>query len=162
MLTNKEMYEEIRQLCIMRKVYAVLGVVMVLLLTSCSSPIVGSVLDDRINTFAEDGTDFIVRRIENNVPDQEISIFVAIKDKEIFYCANIASHLQKYDYSNDIVEKYAEIINEYHSGEVDAYQFHWGIIYTSDNGNSYQGVPKHLYEEQCETNEEFQKIYEQL
>lgn len=129
----------------MRKVYIILCVVIILLLCSCKSSLIKPTLDDSVDIVTTDGTNFTVRRIENNVPDQEISIVVSSDKQEFFCCYDIASYLCEYDYSNDIVNNFAEIVNEYSLDDIRAYQFHWGIIYTLDEGITFSGLAKHNY-----------------
>lgn len=129
----------------MRKVYIILCVLIMVFLCSCKSSLIKPTLDDSVDIVTTDGTNFTVRRIENNVPDQEISIVVSSDKQDFFCCYDIASYLLEYDYSNDIVDNFAEIVNEYSLDDIRAYQFHWGIIYTLDEGITFSGLAKHNY-----------------
>lgn len=142
----------------MKKVYVALFLVMIMLLTSCSLQIVKSKLDNSINVLSDDGTEFTIRRIEDNIPDQEITIIVSVKGEEIFCCYDMANHLDEYEYSNDIVENYGEIINEYYKDEIKVYQFYWGVIYTFDDSETFLGVAKHNYKKESVINDEFRLI----
>ncbi|MBQ7935702.1 MAG: hypothetical protein IJ333_05070 [Clostridia bacterium] len=131
----------------MRKVYIVLSLVLLMSLCSCNSSLIKPTLNNSAEVVAKDGTIFTILRIENSVPDQEISIVVTSNEQEVFACYNIANHLDEYDYSNDIVDKFGEIINENVIGDIKVYQFRWGIIYTLDGGNTFLGLAKHDYDE---------------
>ena len=141
----------------MKKAFIIIGA-MFLLLTSCSTPFVKPVHNDSAVAVAKDGTEFKVVRTEYNFPDQEIEIFVSIGEALIFECFTIDGNLNDYDYSNDIVENYAKIIKEYQNEQIIAYQFNWGIIYTTDNGETFVGVPKHEYNTVSEENDIFLMI----
>lgn len=141
----------------MKKAFIIIGA-MFLLLTSCSTPFVKPVHNDSAVAVAKDGTEFKVVRTEYNFPDQEIEIFVSIGEALIFECFTIDGNLNDYDYSNDIVENYAKIIKEYQNEQIKAYQFNWGIIYTTDNGETFVGVPKHEYNTVSEENDIFLMI----
>ena len=129
----------------MKKVGLFLVALLLLLLTACDFTLVEPVHKDSAAIVANDGTNFSVYRQEDNFPDQEIYISVSVEGNRIFQSVGIANHLSYYDYSNDIVENYSEIINEYHTDEMDIYQFNWGIIYSFDNGTTFDGVAKHNY-----------------
>ena len=93
------------------------------------------------------GDVFSMARIEYNVPDQEISIGISHKDSgdSVFSYAGFSNYLNDYDYENDLLNKWYEIIGEYNQDGLKAYQFYWGIIYTTD-GDNYKGILKHEYE----------------
>lgn len=145
----------------MKKAFIIIGA-MFLLLTSCSTPFVKPVHNDSAVAVAKDGTEFKVVRTEYNFPDQEIEIFVSIGEALIFECFTIDGNLNDYDYSNDIVENYAKIIKEYQNEQIRAYQFNWGIIYTTDNGETFAGVPKHEYKIEGEKNNTFAMILDAI
>ena len=145
----------------MRKVYVILCIISIILLCSCKSSLIKPTLDDSASIVTTDGTNFTIRRIENNVPDQEITIVVSSDKQEFFCCYDIASYLCEYDYSNDIVENFAEIVNEYSVENIRAYQFNWGIIYTLDEGISFSGLAKHNYN-QSELDDKIKKIIAML
>lgn len=145
----------------MRKVYIILCLIIMILLCSCKSSLIKPTLNDSVNIVTTDGTNFTVRRIEDNVPDQEISIVVSSDKQEFFCCYDIASYLCEYDYSNDIVDNFAEIVNEYSLEDIKAYQFHWGIIYTLDEGITFSGLAKHNYN-QAELDDEIEQIIAML
>ena len=75
---------------------------------------------------------------------------------------HIDGNLNDYDYSNDIVENYAKIIKEYQNEQIRAYQFNCGIIYTTDNGETFAGVPKHEYKIEGEKNNTFAMILDAI
>ncbi|MBR3909502.1 MAG: hypothetical protein IKJ50_07275 [Clostridia bacterium] len=141
----------------MKKAFIIIGA-MFLFLTSCSTPFVKPVHNDSAVAVANDGTIFTIYRREDNIPDQEIYISVSNNGDRIFHTAGIANYLSDYNYSNDIVENYAEIIKEYQNEQIKAYQFNWGIIYTTDNGETFVGVPKHEYNTVSEENDIFLMI----
>ena len=54
------------------------------------------------------------------------------------------------------------VVNMSAEGEVRAYEFNWGILYTMDDGKSFKGVFENLYMEYYTGNEEFEQIYSML
>ena len=54
------------------------------------------------------------------------------------------------------------VVNMSAEGEVRAYEFNWGILYTMDDGKSFKGVFENLYMEYYIGNEEFEQIYSML
>lgn len=54
------------------------------------------------------------------------------------------------------------VVNMGVEGEVRAYEFNWGILYTMDDGKSFKGVFENLYMEYYTGNEEFEQIYSML
>ena len=54
------------------------------------------------------------------------------------------------------------VVNMGAEGEVRAYEFNWGILYTMDDGKSFKGVFENLYMEYYTGNEEFEQIYSML
>ncbi len=101
-------------------------------------------LNDAVEVVTTDGIKMTVARLEERFPDQEIEIFVTINGQNIL-TADIDSHLTWYNYQNDIVDHYSEIVKEYHSDDTSVYQFNWGIIYTLDGGVTFSALAKHEY-----------------
>ncbi len=48
-------------------------------------------------------------------------------------------------YRDKLKINFAELISEYKEQEKIIYEFDWGIIYSLDSGQSFYGVPKHVY-----------------
>ena len=64
-----------------------------------------------------------------------------------------------YDVQNDLLNNFGDIVSCFEKeGGIRAYRFHWGIIYTSDNGESWKYVLKHQYE----ATYKFEEIYKSL
>lgn len=135
-----------------------------LLLCGCSemkplnSPVHNKVEID----IASDGRAFTVGFLEENFPDQEITITVSRDGQTLAADGSFDSYLSDYDYQNDFVDCWYQIIGEYHSDAVDAYRFYWGMLYTINKGNAYEIIPKHDYETRSENDEAFKKLLAQV
>lgn len=146
----------------MRKVIcAVLSIVLLVSMTACK-PSVGPVYNEKQTVTAADGTEFTVVFLEENVPDTEITITVSTEGQRIAENGSFDAYLSDYDYQNDFVDHWYQIIEEHHSDAVDAYQFYWGILYTVDDGTSYEMVPKHDYETKGAVDATFHALLDQL
>lgn len=135
-----------------------------LLLCGCSemkplnSPVHNKVEID----IAPDGRAFTVGFLEENFPDQEITITVSRDGQTLAADGSFDSYLSDYDYQNDFVDCWYQIIGEYHSDAVDAYRFYWGMLYTINKGNTYEIIPKHDYETRSENDEVFKNLLAQV
>ena len=135
-----------------------------LLLCGCSemkplnSPVHNKVEID----IASDGRTFTVGFLEENFPDQEITITVSRDGQTLAADGSFDSYLSDYDYQNDFVDCWYQIIGEYHSDAVDAYRFYWGMLYTINKGNTYEIISKHAYETRSENDEGFKKLLAQV
>lgn len=110
--------------------------------------------------YTDDGIEFSVFHREDNVPDQEIIISVSCNGVVLFSNGSFDDHLSRYDYENDIVDHWYEIVAEYHRDSVHAYQFHWDVLYTADDRATYEMIPKHEYTQT--QNDIFLTILEEL
>ena len=95
---------------------------------------------------ASDGKEFYVVRYESGFPERRLSIYVYHNDELVCSCHGFLNGTGDcYDYENDLMENYHEIIYEYELNGRKTYQFNWGKIYTDDDGETFVGVPKHEY-----------------
>lgn len=92
------------------------------------------------------GDEFTVAIRQLDFPSQKTFLTVTSKnhDATILSC-RLEEHFSYYDYENDIVENWQEIIVEYQDSDIRVYGFHWGIIYSLDQGVTFLGVAKHDY-----------------
>lgn len=117
---------------------------------------------DKAVVVAADGTEFSVFRQEDNFPDQEITIIVTQDGKDAYVNYGFSNYVSYYDYQNDFVDNFDVIVEEYHTEEIDGYEFHWGIVYSLDNGETFTGVPKHEYETTAKQNSDFRVLYNSM
>lgn len=124
--------------------------------------------EDTSLVVAEDGTEFYMYRYESD-PFQESEVTITIRLEEdpqaetIYVYSNGLYHINEdYDYEHDIIDHFDEIVEEYHDEEIDGYEFHWGIIYTLDDGQTFAGVPKHEYETTAGQNSDFDVLYQNM
>ncbi len=120
-----------------------------LLLCGCSKtePLISPIHNKVETVTASDGIAFTVGFLEENFPDQEITITVSRDGQTLAADGSFDSCLSDYDYQNDFVEHWHQIVDERHSDGEDIYWFHWGLLRTTDKGKTYQLIPKHAYNE---------------
>lgn len=139
------------------------AVLIFLFLPSClTEPLIGPLYNDSKEVTAEDGTVFTVLRRIEDFPDLEIMILVTHNGEDVFYEYGLGGVVSEYSYEYDFVKNWYQIKKEYHTDTMDAYQFNWGIVYTTDDGSSYSGIPKHEYKEKQEEDEVFAGLLEAL
>lgn len=126
-------------------------------LVSCKS-LVGPIYSKEETIAAADGKKFTIVFSEENVPDTEITITISINRQRIAEDGSFDAYLNDYDYQNDFVDRWYQIIGEYHGDTVDAYRFYWGMLYTVNEGNAYEIIPKHDYETRSENDELFRRM----
>ncbi len=136
----------------------VIGIVSLSVIFFSRTPLIKPVQKESKITTASDGTEFKIFLREDNFPDQEITIIAYMNEKEIFSYYGFSNFLSYYDYDTAFDADYAEIIEEYQNGDIKAYEFHWGIIYTAD-GENYTGSAKHEYYETMENDPVFEEVY---
>ena len=89
----------------------------------------------------------------------EVSFQVSYNNELIVHLWNMGTGF----YETDMDETRMHIVvNMGAEGEVRAYEFNWGILYTMDDGKSFKGVFENLYMEYYTGNEEFEQIYSML
>ena len=134
----------------------------------------GPVRSDLTTITTSFGDEFSINVTEYDFPDHEVSVGIGKDDEDCTfygtkgkvgdgygYCyGSLSGVLSAYDYTTDLVEEYSVIIKEFQDENTRAYQFHWGILYTVDNGKTYTCVMKHEYN-QFE-NKTFQEIRARL
>lgn len=126
---------------------------------SCK-PLVGSVYSEEKTITATDGSEFTVVFLEENVPDTEITITISKGGQRIAEEGSFDAYLSDYDYQNDFVDHWYQIVDEHHSDAVNAYRFNWGVLYTTDSGDTYELIPKHTYEMRKNDSKEVRAILE--
>lgn len=136
-------------------------VTIIVLFSACDGrSLVEPLYNESKTIYTDDGIEFSVFHREDNVPDQEIIISVSGNGAVLFSNSSFDDHLSWYDYENDIVDRWYEIIAEYHQDSVHAYQFHWGVLYSVDDRATYEMIPKHEYAQT--QNDTFVTILEEL
>ena len=88
----------------------------------------------------------------------EVRFRVYYNDEEIIFWQDIGGSLFDLDMEN----RMHIVINMAAEGEVRAYEFNWGILYTVDDGKSFKGAPMISYMEYYTGNEEFAEAYSML
>ena len=89
----------------------------------------------------------------------KVSFQVSYNNELILHLWNMGTGF----YETDMDETRMHIVvNMSAEGEVRAYEFNWGILYTMDDGKSFKGVFENLYMEYYTGNEEFEQIYSML
>ena len=88
----------------------------------------------------------------------EVRFRVYYNDEEIIFWQDIGGSL----YDLDMENRMHIVINMAAEGEVRAYEFNWGILYTVDDGKSFKGAPMISYMEYYTGNEEFAEAYSML
>ena len=66
------------------------------------------------------------------------------------------------DYTFDVAKRMHVVMRMCAEGEDRAYEFNWGIVYTTDNGKSFKGALQVECIRLYRTDEEFARIYEML
>lgn len=125
-------------------------------------PLVESVYSEEKTITAADGSEFTVVFREENVPDTEITIAISKGGQRIAEDGSFDAYLSDYDYQNDFVDHWYQIIDEHHSDAVDAYRFNWGVLYTTDSGGTYELIPKHTYETRKNDSKEIRAVLERF
>lgn len=107
------------------------------------------------------GDEFYIEYREGSVGLQpkKVSFKVLYNNEEI---PNICQ--QWLYYSMDAPERMHIVVRMCAEGRIRAYEFNWGVLYTSDDGNSFKGMLTREYEymKRYETDEEFAQIYGML
>ena len=88
----------------------------------------------------------------------EVRFRVYYNDEEIIFWQDIGGSL----YDLDMENRMHIVINMAAEGEIRAYEFNWGILYTVDDGKSFKGAPMISYMEYYTGNEEFAEAYSML
>ena len=107
------------------------------------------------------GDNFYIEYTKGSVGLQptEVSFQVSYNNELIVHLWNMGTGF----YETDMDETRMHIVvNMSAEGEVRAYEFNWGILYTMDDGKSFKGVFENLYMEYYTGNEEFEQIYSML
>lgn len=107
------------------------------------------------------GDNFYIEYTKGSVGLQptEVSFQVLYNNELIVHLWNMGTGF----YETDMDETRMHIVvNMSAEGEVRAYEFNWGILYTMDDGKSFKGVFENLYMEYYTGNEEFEQIYSML
>ena len=107
------------------------------------------------------GDNFYIEYTKGSVGLQptEVSFQVYSNNELIVHLWNMGTGF----YETDMDETRMHIVvNMGAEGEVRAYEFNWGILYTMDDGKSFKGVFENLYMEYYTGNEEFEQIYSML
>lgn len=139
----------------------IISVVFIIAVVAVScKPLVGSVYSEEKTITATDGSEFTVVFLEENVPDTEITITISKGGQRIAEEGSFDAYLSDYDYQNDFVDHWYQIVDEHHSDAVNAYRFNWGVLYTTDSGGTYELIPKHTYEMRKNDSKEVRAILE--
>ena len=107
------------------------------------------------------GDEFYIEytRVTVGLQPTEVSFRVLYNDESIIRLRNEGTNF----YETDVDETRMHIVvNMAAEGEVRAYEFNWGILYTVDDGKSFKGVLMYSYMEYYTGNEEFAKVYSML
>ena len=107
------------------------------------------------------GDNFYIEYTKGSVGLQptKVSFQVSYNNELIVHLWNMGTGF----YETDMDETRMHIVvNMSAEGEVRAYEFNWGILYTMDDGKSFKGVFENLYMEYYTGNEEFEQIYSML
>lgn len=139
----------------------IISVVFIIAVVAVScKPLVESVYSEEKTITATDGSEFTVVFLEENVPDTEITITISKGGQRIAEDGSFDAYLSDYDYQNDFVDHWYQIVDEHHSDAVNAYLFNWGILYTVNAGDTYELIPKHTYETRKNNSKEVRAILE--
>lgn len=141
-------------------VSCVIIIVLGLSLTACfngSGALVEPLYNESKTVIAGDGSEFTVIHHESGFPEIDIVMYINFNGKDIF--SGVVGYKDEYDYKNDFVENYAEIIDEYHNEDFSAYQFNWCIIYSFDEGETFSGVLKENYTKVYSEDGKFKTVY---
>lgn len=150
------------KISLVRLLSMISGIFIIAIVAVSCKPLVGPVYSKKETITAEDGKEFTVVFSEENVPDTEITITISENDQLIAEDGSFDAYLNDYDYQNDFVDRWYQVKGEHHDDSVDCYQFHWGILYTVNNGITYEMVPKHDYEARSEDDEFFRMLLTQI
>lgn len=85
--------------------------------------------------------------------------FYVLYDEDVLFTE---TREDSYYYAYYDAKDWDAIINSYKEDSVRIYELGWGMIYSTDNGNSFKGVRKSRYTDYYITDEEFAQIYEML
>ena len=145
----------------MRRIISIILLVCILQLVGCSS--LGAPVFSKSQTVVSpNGDEFTVNIKEYDFPDQEITIVVQKQMQTICLYAGFANYISDYDYQTDFRDGFYDVIGTYNKGEIQALRFRWGLVITIDSGNTYELIPKHLYEERKQNDDVLCDVLGQL
>ena len=118
---------------------------------------------DKFDSILFDGKRVVASRTIETLHDTKISCNIEVDGVSIAkYELKNGQVYDNYDLENDFEDNWCKIIKKHKSANVMAYRFHWGILYSTDSGNTVNCVPKHEYTYVCNTDKIFCDIYNKL
>ncbi|MCI8553814.1 MAG: hypothetical protein HFJ80_02570 [Clostridiales bacterium] len=80
----------------------------------------------------------------------------------MIFSYNFKGVLNDYNYRNDFVNNWYQIISEYSADAIRSYQFYWGVLYTMDEGETFTTVFKHEYRQKMSEDAVFKSLFDGL
>lgn len=118
---------------------------------------------DRFDSVLFNGKRVVASRTIEILHDTKISCNIEVDGVSIAkYELKNGQVYDNYDIENDFEKQWSKITKKYITADIMAYRFHWGILYSTDNGNTVNFVPKHEYTNVCNTDKTFCDVYNKL
>ncbi len=145
----------------MKRILVTVVVVLLCVLSGCTT-LNAPVFSVSHAVVGPNGQELTVHITEHDFPDQEISVVVQTADRDMCHFAGFANYLSDYDYQRDFRDSWNVVVDTYNQEEVSAYRFYWGVVVTTDGGDTYELIPKHTYETRRNESKEVRAILERF